>query len=163
MQSALLYSRTVFRFFTKGKSSTSLAAAFPTTERTCGPLGTTTSTLYPFITRVNAIRKQAIAADSTYVTYKANPIYSDSKTIVMRKSQVVSTYTNVGPSGSTYSVSLPSSATGFTPGQAITELMSCSSFTTDSSGTLAITISGGAPLVFHPSSSLGSGSICSTA
>jgi alpha-amylase len=45
----------------------------------------TTATLYTWIASVNQIRNQAIYKDSSYLTYKAYPIYSDGNTIVMRK------------------------------------------------------------------------------
>lgn len=120
----------------------------------------TTTTLYPFITRLNAIRKQAIIKDGTYVTYKANPVYSDSSTIVMRKGQVISVFTNKGASSSTYKISLSAAETGFSAGQSITELFSCTTLTTDSSSNLQASISAGLPLVFYPSSQLASAAIC---
>lgn len=113
----------------------------------------TTSTLYPFVTSLNAIRRQAITQSSTYVTYKANSIYSDSKTIAMRKGSVISVYTNAGASGASYTVTLPASGTGFTASEKLVELFSCTSYTTDSSGNVAVTITGGLPIVFYPASS----------
>lgn len=123
----------------------------------------TSSTLYTWIAAVNKLRSRAISQDSGYFTYRAYPVYTDSNTIAMRKgwdgSQVVGVFTNKGASGSG-SLTLTSSMTGFTAGQAVVDVMSCTSFTTDSSGSLAVTISGGLPRVFYPSAKLSGSGIC---
>lgn len=113
----------------------------------------TASTLYTFISTLNALRSQAIAQDSTYLSYQAYPVYSDSNTIVMRKGytgyQVIGVYTNVGSSGYK-SLTLTSSMTGFTAGQSLVDVLSCTAFTADYSGNLAVTLSSGLPRVFYP-------------
>lgn len=123
----------------------------------------TSATLYSWITNLNAIRSWAISEDSTYLTYLAWPIYSDSHTIGMRKGntgkQIVGVYSNVGASGST-TVALEASSTGFTANQALTDVMSCDSFTADSSGDLSVTISSGLPRILYPTSALSGSSIC---
>ncbi|GAB7352422.1 hypothetical protein MBLNU459_g2841t2 [Dothideomycetes sp. NU459] len=125
----------------------------------------TTATLYTYITQVNAIRKQAIAKDTGYLTYKAYPVYSDSQTIVMRKgttgSQVVAVFNNRGASGSG-SFTLTAADSGFTSGEALTELLSCTTYTTDSSGNLAVTVTSGLPQVFYPSSLVSGSGLCGT-
>lgn len=123
----------------------------------------TTAELYTFITQLNAIRSWAISKDSTWVTYQAWPIYSDSHTIGMRKGnvglQIVGVYSNVGSSGST-TVTLEAANTGFTAGQALTDVLSCTAFTADSSGDLSVSISAGVPRVFYPTAALNGSSIC---
>lgn len=123
----------------------------------------TSAELYSWIANLNAIRSWAISKDSTYVTYQASPVYSDSHTIVMRKGsagkQVVSVYSNVGTSGST-TVTLSSSETGFTAGQALTDVVSCTALTADSSGGISVTISGGVPRVLYPTAALSGAPIC---
>lgn len=123
----------------------------------------TTSTLYTYITQINAIRKQAITKDTGYLTYKAYPVYSDSQTIVMRKgstgSQVVSVFNNRGASGSG-SFTLTSAESGFTAGESLTEMLSCTKYTTDSSGNLAVTITSGLPQIFYPSSLVSGSGLC---
>lgn len=123
----------------------------------------TSAELYSWITDLNAIRSWAISQDSTYVTYLAWPIYSDSATIAMRKGnagkQVIGVYSNVGQSGS-IQVTLPASGTGFTSNQVVVDVMSCTAFTADSSGDLAVPICGGEPRVFYPSSALQGSSLC---
>ncbi|RQM04772.1 hypothetical protein DH86_00004063, partial [Scytalidium sp. 3C] len=100
----------------------------------------TTAPLYTFIASVNQIRNQAIFKDSTYLTYKAYPVYSDSSTIVMRKgntnAQIIGVFSNLGANGASYTLTLPSSDTGFSTNQALVEIISCTTYTTDGSGNL---------------------------
>lgn len=125
----------------------------------------TTSTLYSYITTLNQVRSHAISQDTGYLTYNNYPVYSDSNNIVMRKgstgSQVLSVFTNKGASGSG-SFTLTSSASGLTSGQSVTELLSCTTYNTDSSGNLAITVTNGAPQIFYPSSKVSGSGLCKT-
>jgi alpha-amylase len=102
----------------------------------------TGATLYAWVASLNQIRNQAIYKDSTYLTYKASPVYSDTSTIVMRKGnagyQIIGVFSNLGSGGSSYALTLTSSETGFNASQAIVEVMGCMSYTTDSSGNLAV-------------------------
>lgn len=123
----------------------------------------TNANLYSLIKTLNAVRKQAITKDSGYVTYKARPVFSDSQTIVMRKgttgSQIVSIYNNRGASGSG-SFTLTGSASGFTAGQSVTDVIACRALTTDSSGNLAVSITNGQPIVLFPTSQLSGSGLC---
>jgi len=123
----------------------------------------TSATLYTWIAALNKIRSRAIAQDAGYLSYQAYPVYTDSNNIVMRKGrdgyQVVGAFTNKGSSGSS-SFTLSSSMTGFTAGQAVVDVMSCTTFTTDSSGGLGVTLSAGVPRVFYPSARLSGSGIC---
>ncbi|TVY90865.1 Alpha-amylase [Lachnellula willkommii] len=125
----------------------------------------TDSTFYTWIASLNQIRNEVIYLDPNYVTYKANPIYSDSSNIAMRKGdsgfQLISVFTNTGASGNP-SITLSSTETGFNSSQALIEVMSCTSATTDSSGNLAVTLTGGLPGVFFPKSLLTGSGICSS-
>ncbi|KAL3421340.1 alpha-amylase [Phlyctema vagabunda] len=126
----------------------------------------TTSTLYKFIGAINQIRNQALFKDPTYLTYNAYPVYSDTSTIVMRKgytgAQIISVFSNRGASGASYTLSLTSSQTGFTANQALVEILGCTSYTTDSSGNLAVAMAGGAPRIFYPAAQLTGSAVCST-
>ncbi|KAK0618605.1 glycoside hydrolase superfamily [Bombardia bombarda] len=123
----------------------------------------TTSELYTWIAKLNQIRTRAIGQDANYLSYSAYVIYSDSHTIAMRKGytgyQVVGVFTNVGSSSSA-TVTLSSSSTGFTPSQPLIDIVSCTAFTTDSSGNIAITLTGGLPRVLYPTARLYGSSIC---
>lgn len=123
----------------------------------------TTSELYTFIKIINAIRTQALTKDSSYLTYKAYPVYSDSQTIAMRKGEtypIISVFTNSGASGSAYSITLSSSDTGFSENQSITELLTCTVSTTDSGGNLVVNISSGLPRVYYPTSAISGSTVC---
>ncbi|KAK3945256.1 glycoside hydrolase family 13 protein [Diplogelasinospora grovesii] len=125
----------------------------------------TTAELYTWITQLNQIRAQAIAQDVNYMSYNAWPVYSDSNNIAMRKGydgyQVVGVFTNVGSSSSA-TVTLSSSSTGFTASQALVDVMSCTAYTTTSSGDLTVTLSGGLPVVLYPLARLSGSGICSS-
>ncbi len=126
----------------------------------------TGATLYGWIASLNQIRNQAAYKDSTYLTYKASPVYSDGSTIVMRKGnagyQIIGVFSNLGSGGSTYTLTLTTSETGFTASQVVVEVMGCTSYTTDSSGNLAVAMSAGLPRVFYPMAQLTGSGICSS-
>lgn len=123
----------------------------------------TSATLYTWIAALNKIRSRAIAQDSSYLSYQAYPVYTDNNNIAMRKGrdgyQVIGVFTNKGSSGSS-SLTLTTSMTGFTASQSVVDVMSCTTFTTDSSGSLGVTLSGGIPRVFYPSARLSGSGIC---
>lgn len=124
----------------------------------------TTAPLYTFIASVNQIRNQAIYKSSGYVLYKAYPIYSDSSVIAMRKgdtgSQIIGVFNNQGSNGGSYTLELSSSATGFTAGQSLIEVLSCTAYTTDASGNLNVAMAGGLPRVFYPTAQLTGSGVC---
>jgi alpha-amylase len=122
----------------------------------------TTSTFYDFIKQINNLRNWVKQQETSYLTYKAQPSSPDSRTIVMRKGSVVSVYNNRGANGAG-SFTLSSSVSGFTPGQSVTEILTCKTSSADSSGELAITVTGGLPQVFYPTSSLSGSGICTGA
>lgn len=113
---------------------------------------------------MNQIRNQAVYKDSSYVLYKAYPIYSDGSVIAMRKgytgSQIISVFNNQGASGGSYTLTLSSSDTGFTDSQSVVEVLSCTAYTTDSSGNLNVAMSGGLPRVFYPAAQLSGSGVC---
>lgn len=124
----------------------------------------TDSTLYTWIASVNQIRNQAVYKDSTYLLYQAYPIYSDDSTIAMRKGfdnyQIISVFTNQGAGASSYTLTLPSTDTGFTASQAVVEIGGCTTTSTDSSGNLAVAMSGGVPKIYYPTAQLTGSGIC---
>lgn len=125
---------------------------------------TTTNQMYTHIVTLNAIRNWAVKHDTGYVTYKQVPIYQDSHVIATRKgttgTQMVGVFNNLGASGSTYTLSL--SGTGYTSGQVVMEIFTCTQVTVDSSGNLAVPMAGGLPRVFYPVSALPGSGLCST-
>ncbi|KAI1503143.1 glycoside hydrolase family 13 protein [Biscogniauxia marginata] len=123
----------------------------------------TTGDLYAWIARLNAVRRAAAATGSGYNDYRAVPAAPDSHTLALRKgaagAQVVSVHTNVGAGGGTYAVALAPDLTGFTAGQALTEVMGCSAAAADASGNLALTM-GPTAQVYVPTALLAGTGIC---
>ncbi|CAI7606901.1 unnamed protein product [Penicillium bialowiezense] len=122
----------------------------------------TNSPLYKLIGKANAVRNQAIFASDRYLTYKNYPIYQDDSTIAMRKgfdnSQTITVLSNLGSGGNSYSLSLPN--TGYKAGTKLTEIITCSSVTVDSNGNVPVSMAGGEPRIFYPTSLKGT-SLCS--
>ena len=92
-------------------------------------------------------------------------MYTGSSVIAMRKGfdgfQVVSVFTNAGASGASQALSLTASVTGFTSGQTVVDVMSCTAHTGDSSGDLSLTLDT-VPVVLYPSTGLSGSGICSS-
>lgn len=119
-----------------------------------------TSTLYTYIASLNQIRQQAIAWESTYLTYQNWPVYSDASTIAMRKGAMISVFSNLGANGSSYTLDLGSTEHPYTAGESVMEILSCTEYTVSSSLNLTIEMSGGLPRVFYPTASLAGSGIC---
>jgi hypothetical protein len=115
--------------------------------------------LYTYIARLNAARAIAVAKDTTYVTSQSVAMYSDTQTIATRKgaqtSPLITLFTNRGSSGSG-SITL----SGLPVSTSFTDLLTCTSFTTTSGGSLAVTISGGLPRALYRSSALTGRDLC---
>ncbi|KAJ5899751.1 hypothetical protein N7495_004495 [Penicillium taxi] len=122
----------------------------------------TTSELYQLVAVVNAVRNHAIYASSDYITYKNYPIYQDDSTLAMRKgyngTQTVTVLSNLGATGSEYTLALPS--TGFTAGIYVTEIFTCSSIQVDDNGDVAVPMASGEPRILYPSSVLDGSGLC---
>ncbi|CAG8931674.1 unnamed protein product [Penicillium salamii] len=122
----------------------------------------TNSPLYKLIGKANAVRNQAIFASDRYTTYKNYPIYQDDSTLAMRKgydgSQTVTVLSNLGSGGNSYSLSLPN--TGYKAGTKLTEVITCSTVTVDKNGKVPVSMAGGEPRIFYPTSLIGT-SLCS--
>ncbi|KAI9035000.1 alpha-amylase [Aspergillus affinis] len=123
----------------------------------------TDSELYKLIAASNAIRNHAISTDKEYVNYKNNPIYKDDSTIAMRKgfdgAQIITILSNQGSSGSSYTLSLD--GTGFSSGDKVTEIYTCTALTVDSDGKVPVPMDGGSPRALFPTEKLSGSSLCS--
>ena len=105
-----------------------------------------------------------VKSDATnYASYPSSPIFNTSHVLAFRKgdtgNQVVYVVSNFGayaPYSPDMSFTLPSDGTGFLPGQNLTEIVSCQSLMTDSSGSIAVDLRNGGPRVYYPTESLGS-------
>jgi alpha-amylase len=125
----------------------------------------TASTLYQWVASINQIRNQAIYLDSSYLTYQAYPVYSDTTTIAMRKgstgNQIIAVFSNKGADGDSYTQTLTAAETGFTASEALIEIGACTAYTTDSSGDLAVAMANGLPRIFFSKAQLVGSGVCS--
>ncbi|KAI9831415.1 MAG: hypothetical protein M1826_003588 [Phylliscum demangeonii] len=121
-----------------------------------------TGSLYTLLASLNLLRKRAISRSADYLTYKNWPIYYDATTIAMRKgfdgNQIITVLSNLGASGPAYTFSL--GTTGFTPGQIVLEVLTCSNVTVDASSKIAVQMGAGLPKIYYPLSQLTGSGIC---
>ncbi|KAI9691345.1 MAG: hypothetical protein M1820_009724 [Bogoriella megaspora] len=126
----------------------------------------TTSPLYTFVQTLNQIRAQAVVASENYTIYNNYVIYQDLHTLAMRKgfndSQMITILSNLGVFGSNYNLSLTQAETGFRPGTALTELLSCTNTTIGTYGNLTIPMGQGLPKVYYPTNLLSGSGMCGT-
>lgn len=96
-----------------------------------------------------------------YLSYLTLPIFNSTNILATRKgfigNQVVSVLSNLGAkpaANATTKITLSSNGTGFQSGQNVTEILSCQTFLTDSSGNLLVDLSSdGGPRVYYPTTS----------
>ncbi|KAL9097873.1 MAG: hypothetical protein Q9165_000199 [Trypethelium subeluteriae] len=126
----------------------------------------TSATLYTFTQTLNQIRTQAISSSTNYTTYNNYVTYQDLHTLAMRKgyngSQIITVLSNLGVFGSNYTLSLSTSETGYTAGMGVTELLSCTNTTINTSSTLEVSMGQGLPKVFYPTQLLAGSGMCGT-
>ncbi|KXJ91779.1 alpha-amylase [Microdochium bolleyi] len=119
---------------------------------------------YQLISKINQIRNQAAFVDRTgYLNYRAMAIKINDYALALRKgqpgSQIVGVFSNMGNTGTAYTVTLKGADTGFRSNEKVVEVIGCSTLTADSSGGLAVQITAG-PRVFFPQAKLVGSGIC---
>nr|ADQ44918.1 alpha-amylase [Schwanniomyces occidentalis] len=121
----------------------------------------TDSEYYELISKLNQIRNQAIKKDSAYSTYKSSVVSSSDHYIATRKgsdaNQLISIFNNLGSNGSQ---DITVSNTGYSSGDKVIDIISCNSVSAGDFGSLSVSISGGMPQVYAPSSVLSGSGIC---
>ncbi|CAK7236002.1 hypothetical protein SCUCBS95973_009458 [Sporothrix curviconia] len=121
---------------------------------------TTSAPLYAFIASTNAIRALLITQSSGAWATTANaPFYQDSTTMAMNKGGAVTVLSNLGASGSSYTLTLTLAGTGYAQGTALVELYTCTAVTAGSSG-VAVPMAGGLPRVLVPASWVTGSGLC---
>lgn len=125
----------------------------------------TTTEMYTWIEKLNAIRNHVISFDDGFVAFDTNVIYNFGSTIALRKgqagNQIVSVYSSAGQNSGSYSITLSATNTGFSPNEELVEVMSCTRIKTTSDATLEATISSGLAAIYYPASKLEESEICS--
>lgn len=120
-----------------------------------------TATLYKHIAATNAIRALLVSATSgTWATSINKAVFQDSTTIGMTKGGALTVLSNLGASGSSYTLTVTN--TGLTAGASLVELYSCASVTVNSAGGVAVPMASGQPRVLVPSSWVTGSGLCSS-
>ncbi|KAL8800036.1 MAG: hypothetical protein Q9200_007373 [Gallowayella weberi] len=117
----------------------------------------TDTILYKFIKRLHRIRKHAMA------TLSRNPLaeilYTDHKTVVLRKGSVVTLYTNRGASSAAFRLRIGS--TGFAANSSVMEVLStCRTVRVAGDGYLDVVVREGSPMVFLAAEVVGGLGLC---
>lgn len=117
--------------------------------------------MYHFFTSLNTARQAAGNASSSFFTTQMNISALSSNELLISKPPLISILSNQGSSSSSSSFNLmiPSSSSGWAASTTVIDAISCSTFTTDGSGNLAVGIQGGMPRVMIDNSK--KGSLCS--
>lgn len=100
--------------------------------------------------------------DADYLTYMNYPIYNDTNTLALRKGydgmQVITVLSNLGAGGAAYTLNLGS--TGWNNGTQVVEVLTCTTLTTASDGTVPVAMQSGLPRVLYPKDKLSESGIC---
>jgi alpha-amylase len=112
----------------------------------------TDSQLYKLVANLNKARKNAIRNDPSFLTTGANPIYTDTTTIAVKKGKLMTVLSNKGSQGDNYTQAIRSY---YQSGSSVTELLSCTKFTADSDSFLNVPMGAGMPRVFYPTADIG--------
>lgn len=127
----------------------------------------TDAELYKFIKQLNAIRKMAISSNTSsiaasYLTSKATVVYYDAHTVAFTKGPadavVLTVINNNGAQAGIYTLSIPSP--GFAPSTEVVELLTCKRTTIGRSGSLAVTVDGGRPVIMYAYSLIKGTGLC---
>ncbi|WWC90710.1 uncharacterized protein L201_005647 [Kwoniella dendrophila CBS 6074] len=119
----------------------------------------TSSTMYKYFASLNAARKAAGNASTSFYSNQMNVSSLSSSSILIAKQPLISVLSNSGSSASDSSLSIPASTSGWSSNTKVIDAISCETLTTDGSGNLAVTIKQGLPRVFIADSQ--KGSVCS--
>ena len=122
----------------------------------------TEAQLYKYIANLNQARQHIIVNSKTYTSWLTEVIYQDYHTFAMRKgangSQVITVLTNNGENEDDWTLDLENH--GFTSGTQVTDILTCTEMTVNSSGVLSIPMRSGLPKVIYPTQLLQNSSLC---
>lgn len=116
--------------------------------------------LAQYVASMNRFRKWGFSeSGADFYNYDARAIYTDSRTVAIRKGKMISVLTNRGSNSGSRTVRI-SNELGVGPGTRMTELLTCNVRTIDNRGRLNVPMSNGAPRIYYPTDSLGGSGIC---
>jgi hypothetical protein len=112
----------------------------------------TDAQLYKLVANLNKARKNAIRNDPSFLTTPANVIYTDTTTIAVKKGKLMTVLSNKGSQGDNYTQAIRSY---YQSGSSVTELLSCTTLTSDGNSVINVPMSGGMPRVYYPTADIG--------
>lgn len=118
----------------------------------------TSAPLHGTVAYVNQIYNWASAQSSTYSTYHANSAVQTETQIQLRKDVVRTVLTNAGTGQA--AGTFTTEQAGFTAGDVVYEMFSCSTYTADASGNVAVDTGGGKPKVLMVQSFIAGSTMC---
>ncbi|KAI1932833.1 hypothetical protein LOZ12_004387 [Ophidiomyces ophidiicola] len=118
--------------------------------------------LYQFTAMVNKLRQQAIRIDDDYLEQELYPLSVEDGISSFRKGyqprQVITVYSNHGENGGHYDFRIPRIGT---ENLILTEITTCTNYTTDTWGALNLVVENGLPKIFFPADQMGGSGLCS--
>ncbi|WPH00353.1 Hypothetical protein R9X50_00317900 [Acrodontium crateriforme] len=132
----------------------------------CSPLWTTSynisSSLYKHIALLNKFRQHVINTSKNDTTYMNEVIFQDYHSLAMRKgyggSQVIAVLNNNGESTNDFNLAIPNH--GFQAGVQLTEVLSFTNLTVNSTGYINLPMEKGQPKIMYPTNLLYNSSPC---
>jgi alpha-amylase len=122
----------------------------------------TTVPLYNLTATVNKLRNHAIKLSSDYLIQAEPPLFVDVNHFCMKKgptgSQIVFCINNQSSKGPNYEISVG----GFTTGEQVVEVLTCTTVTAQSNGNVTAYMGAGEPKVFFPAKALEGSGLCPT-
>ncbi|KAK0624881.1 alpha amylase [Bombardia bombarda] len=121
----------------------------------------TSAPLYNLTATLNKLRNTAIAYGTSYATSTSETLFSDVNHLCLRKgpqgSQIVFCINNQSSQGPSYELSVG----GFSPGDSVVEVLTCTTVTADGTGNVTAYMDKGEPKVFFLARSLNNAGLCS--
>lgn len=122
------------------------------------------SPMYQQFASLNTLRKHVIQLNESYVLQQSSFIHQDSGTIAMARgsdgAQVITVLTNSGADFPDWNLDLSVGSLGYGSGTSLTEVLSCKTYTVDTSGSLTLPITQGLPMVLYSTDGLSNSSLC---
>jgi alpha-amylase len=120
----------------------------------------TTAPLYNLTATLNKLRSHAIKQSADFLKLSDPPLFVDVNHFCMKKgptgSQVVFCINNQASNGPSYELSIG----GFTTGEEVVEVLSCTTSTAQGNGNITAYMGAGEPKVYFPSKALAGSGLC---
>jgi alpha-amylase len=104
--------------------------------------------LYKHIAHLNKIRRTAITKDASFLSARAEVVFTDSHRIAIKRANLLVILANGGSGGGNMSTSVRSQ---YGPGSLAIEMSTCKKQTVGARGIINVSIEDGLPKIFYPS------------